>query len=323
MRLHRLIAILLLVESRGRMTAGALAEALETSVRSIYRDIAVLAESGIPLTSAPGPGGGVSLMPGYTVNLRQLHEEEVLQLFLNGMGLRPGNTEESRLKLMNALMKLGKTLPPAYQADLHKVQSRFFFDETPWWTGQAEHPFLEPLRGALLRSGKLAIGYRKVNGDISERCVRPYGMVVKQEEWYLVAYCEAAQALRTFKCGRITSLNELTETFEIPEHFSLEEYWRKQEQSFISARRKEECYPVVVRFNRSEGEDILLRKQLEITGIQEEEERMIITFNLYDYHHACTEILTLPPTAEVLQPLVLREYMRERLRQWAVMYSVT
>lgn len=64
MRLHRLIAILLLVESRGKMKANDLAEALETSVRSIYRDIDVLAEAGIPLLSTPGPNGGISLMEG-------------------------------------------------------------------------------------------------------------------------------------------------------------------------------------------------------------------------------------------------------------------
>lgn len=81
MRLHRLIAILLLVESRGKIKAKELAEALETSVRSIYRDIDVLAESGIPLVATTGPNGGIALMEGYTVNLRRLHGEEVVQLF--------------------------------------------------------------------------------------------------------------------------------------------------------------------------------------------------------------------------------------------------
>ncbi|MFD2878558.1 helix-turn-helix transcriptional regulator [Paenibacillus rhizoplanae] len=81
MRLHRLIAILLLLESRGKMKANELSIALETSVRSIYRDIDVLAESGIPLVSTTGPNGGISLMEGYTVNLRRLQGEEVVQLF--------------------------------------------------------------------------------------------------------------------------------------------------------------------------------------------------------------------------------------------------
>lgn len=125
MRLHRLIAILLLVESRGRMKAVALAEALETSVRSIYRDIDVLAESGIPLVTTTGPNGGVSLMEGYTVNLRRLHGEEVVQLFLTGMGMPAGSSGETGLLLQNALLKLEASLPAPYQEDIRTAQSRF------------------------------------------------------------------------------------------------------------------------------------------------------------------------------------------------------
>ncbi|AOK90456.1 hypothetical protein AOU00_11820 [Paenibacillus polymyxa] len=71
MRLHRLIAILLCIESRGRMKAKELALALETSVRSIYRDIDLLAEAGVPIVTASGPKGGIYLMEGYTANLKQ------------------------------------------------------------------------------------------------------------------------------------------------------------------------------------------------------------------------------------------------------------
>ncbi|WP_150271593.1 helix-turn-helix transcriptional regulator [Paenibacillus tepidiphilus] len=322
MRLHRLIAILLLVESRGRITAQALAEALETSVRSIYRDIDVLGEAGIPLTAVSGPGGGISLMPGYTVNLRQLHGEEVLQLYLTGMGIRTREPGESGLKLKNALMKLEKTLPPAYQADLHKVQSRFLFDEAPWWEELPELPCLETLRGALLRSAKLAIRYRKVNNEVSERTVQPYGLIVKRGEWYLAAYCEAARELRTFKCERINAVAELDEGFEIPDGFSLEEYWRGQEHVFKAARREAEHYLVVIRLSREDGKQMLAQTSMEVTEVKEEGLRMLFSVNMYEYHQACKEALTLPPTAEILQPAELRAYMQQRIRQWAELYSV-
>lgn len=125
MRLHRLIAILLLLESRGRMKANELSIALETSVRSIYRDIDVLAESGIPLVTTTGPNGGISLMEGYTVSLRRLHGEEVVQLFLTGMGMPAGGSGETSLLLKNALLKLEASLPAPYQEDIRTAQRRF------------------------------------------------------------------------------------------------------------------------------------------------------------------------------------------------------
>lgn len=125
MRLHRLIAILLLVESRGKMKANELAQALETSVRSIYRDIDVLAEAGIPLLSMSGPNGGISLMEGYTVNLKQLHGEDVINLYLTGMGIYSGGHSESGLKLKTTLLKLEKHCPHLINLTFRKRKSAF------------------------------------------------------------------------------------------------------------------------------------------------------------------------------------------------------
>ena len=173
MRLHRLIAILLLVESRGKMKAKELAEALETSVRSIYRDVDVLAESGIPLVATPGPNGGIALMEGYTVNLRRLHGEEVVQLFLTGRGMPAGGSDGTSLLLQNALLKLEASLPAPYQEDIRTALSRFLFDAEPWWSAQPEVPYLEALRTAVWRGRKLMVEYRKVNGENSLRKLHP------------------------------------------------------------------------------------------------------------------------------------------------------
>lgn len=124
-RVHRLIAIMLLIESRGRIKANELAAALETSVRSIYRDIDVLAEAGIPIVTATGPNGGISLMEGYIVNLKQLNGDELVHLYLTGLGFHHGRQKESTLKLKNAMLKLEKTLPPAYREDITKAKNVF------------------------------------------------------------------------------------------------------------------------------------------------------------------------------------------------------
>lgn len=317
MRLHRLIAILLLVESRGRMKAAALAEALETSVRSIYRDIDVLAESGIPLVTTTGPNGGISLMEGYTVNLRRLHGEEVVQLFLTGMGMPAGGSGETGLLLRNALLKLEASLPAPYQQDIRTAQSRFLFDDTPWWSEQVAVPYLETLRAAVWRGRRIEVQYRKVNGELSHRKLHPYGLVIKQGAWYLAAYCEGAEAIRTFKCERFAAVSLIEGNYTIPEHFSLQEYWKEGELAFINASKAREIYPVVIRTPAYYQEII---NGLEVLNTETDGEFQLITVNMYDYESACERVLPLLVQAEIVGPAELREFIGKQVRYWSKMY---
>ncbi|WP_260509843.1 helix-turn-helix transcriptional regulator [Paenibacillus typhae] len=308
---------MLLIESRGKIKANELAAALETSVRSIYRDIDVLAEAGIPIVTATGPNGGISLMEGYTVNLRQLNGDELIHLYLTGLGFHQGLQKESTLKLKNALLKLEKTMPPAYRADITKAKNVFYFDETPWWNERPAIPFLEKLRAALWHSHKLRVEYHKVNGERSNRTLRPYGLVVKQGEWYLVGYCEAAQGLRTFKCERITAAEQLEEGYTIPADFSLKGYWSGTEKNFRQNCRAEEYYPVTLRSDNPHPE---LVNRLEVMNNAADHKNFILTVNMYSYEQACDKVMQLPGDIEVLEPLILREYIVEKIKLLQKMY---
>ncbi|MBT2287875.1 WYL domain-containing protein [Paenibacillus albidus] len=320
MRVHRLIAILLLIESRGKIKAGELASALETSVRSVYRDIDVLCEAGIPLVTKPGPNGGIFLMDGYTVNLKQLHGEDVINLYLTGMGIYSGGRTESGLKLRNTLLKLEKTLPPAYRQDVETAKNRFYFDDTPWWSERAEIPCLETVRSAVWRSEKLEIQYRKVSGEVSRRTLHPYGLVVKQGEWYLAAFCEEARELRSFKCSRIHTAQTLDEEFRIPAEFSLMEYWSKQEQEFKMSKSSAEYYPVVIRLKAEKKARLT---HLEIIQQIEEEESLLLTLNLYSYEYACEHMLSILEYAELREPAELREALKKKLSNLMEIYTAT
>lgn len=309
-RLHRLIAILLLIESRGRMKAHELAHALETSVRSIYRDIDVLAEAGIPMVTTPGPQGGISIMEGYTLNLKQLHGEEVINLYLTGMGMYAGGGNETAIQLKNTLLKLEKTLPANYQADVEKAKRRFYYDDTPWWTERVAVPCLEAVRVAVWNSRKIIIQYNKANGESSTRRLQPYGLVVKTMDWYLVAFCEETNQLRTFKCERITSVKLTDEHYLIPAEFTLEEHWMDQERSFKQARSEEEVYPVVLRTDRINADFL---KRLEVTETVTDGEKLILTVNMYSYDRACSDVMSIISQAEIVEPVELRQYIVEQL----------
>lgn len=318
MRLHRLIAILLLIESRGQMKAKDLAHALETSVRSIYRDVDVLAEAGIPIVARSGPNGGIKLMDGYTVNLKQLNGEEVIHLYLTGMGIYAGGQTETGLKLKNALLKLEKTMPEIYQDDIEKAKTRFYFDDTPWWTERAVIPCLEAMRAAVWRSWKLRITYQKVGGDCSTRLVHPYGLVVKKADWYLVAFCEDIGELRTFKCERVITAEQVEESYEIPEAFSLEDHWNKQGVLFKQDCRAKEFYPVTIKLHETKQ---ALKDKLDVIESRQAEDYLLLAINWYSHERACQEIVDWLGHIEVIEPGLLRDFAKEKVRELLRLYS--
>lgn len=234
MRLHRLIAILLLLESRGQLKARELAGALEVSERTIHRDIATLCEAGVPIEAVAGPTGGFRLMEGYTNHLPQVHQNEAIGLFLRGIGMDPREQREAHVDLQRALGHLEARLPDRYRQDVRTAQKRFYFDPTPWWEGAPISDHLDVLRQGVWHSRKVSIEYENAAHDRTVRVVRPYGLVVKATQWYLVAYCETREAIRTFNVSRILDARLLEETFPWPDDFSLEACWKARTRDFTS-----------------------------------------------------------------------------------------
>ncbi|HEX2979311.1 MAG TPA: WYL domain-containing protein [Anaerolineaceae bacterium] len=228
MRLHRLIAILLLLEARGQVKARELAEALETSERTVYRDIETLCEAGVPIAALAGPLGGFSLMPGYSVNPKDLHADDIINLFLSGIGVRPEEHSEASLNLKTTLLKLEKSVPGQYLPEIRMARERFYFDPSLWFDEKPALNYLDTLRKSVWTSQKVRLVHTKSSEDSGEttvRTVRPYGLVVKNTDWYLVAYCETRQDIRVFKCDRVRMAELLEERFSYPEGFNLEEFW--------------------------------------------------------------------------------------------------
>lgn len=240
MRLHRLIAILLLLESRGQLKARELADALEASERTIHRDIAILCEAGVPIEAIAGPTGGFRLMEGYTNHLPQVRQDEAVGLFLRGIGMDPMEQREAHIDLQRALGRLESRLPDCYYPDILVAQKRFYFDPGPWWEGVPFTLHLDVLRQGVWHSRKATIDYENAAGDRSIRIVHPYGLVVKAMRWYLVAYCEVREAIRTFNVTRIHSAELLQETFIWPDDFSLEAFWKARSRNFEAEVRNRE-----------------------------------------------------------------------------------
>lgn len=310
MRLHRLISILLLIEAKGSIKAKELADKLEISARTVYRDIEELCQAGIPIAATSGPNGGIHLMEGYSVGISHLQEEDIINLYLSGMGIQPDRQSDMGVKINNALLKLEKNLSKKQNIDLSNIKKRFHFDETPWWGEYQPLQNLDALMHSVFRSRKLEITYEKPNGELSERRIHPYGIVVKRTEWYMIAYCERSKEIRTFKCERIAKSRSLNEGFSLPEDFSLEQHWKKSEAVFKDACAERENYPVTIKLHK-ERADIL--SDLEVVKLKENQGYITATINMYYYGHAADSIMKIAWYVDIIQPEELKAFVRDEL----------
>jgi predicted DNA-binding transcriptional regulator YafY len=256
-------------------------------------------------------------MDGYKTNISNLHCDDVISLFLSGIGIHPDEQSEASINLKNALVKLEKSLPPQYQPDIRTARDRFYFDPTPWWKEKKLFPHLDALRKSIWQNMKIQIEYQKVNDEFTIRTIHPYGLVVKAMEWYLVGYCESKRDIRIFKCERIQNVNLLDETFIVPQDFSLEKFWNESARGFERERISAEHFPVDIRLEKINEHNL---KKFSVIEKSPKDDFIIVTINLHSPEIAKNEIMDLIGWAEIIQPLELREFACHRLESMLKMY---
>ncbi|MFK0116651.1 helix-turn-helix transcriptional regulator [Streptomyces sp. NPDC090994] len=234
MRADRLLSLLLLLQSRGRMTAPELAAELEVSVRTVYRDVEALGAAGVPVAADRGPAGGYRLMDGYRTRLTGLTGAEATSLFLAGA---PGPARDLGLGavLTSAQLKLRAALPATAAGRAARVQERFHLDAPAWFRDADPVPYLEAVAGAVWDQRVVRARYRRWAGEV-ERELRPLGLVLKGGIWYLVAAVQdgkdgkegtdrEAGAPRTYRVSRFLGAEVTDEVFDRPAGFSLAAHW--------------------------------------------------------------------------------------------------
>jgi len=229
-RASRLVNVLLLLQTRSRMTAAELAAELEVSVRTIYRDVEALAEAGVPIYAERGPHGGVRLVDGYRTRLTGLTAEEAEAVFLSGL---PGPAAELGLGTVVAAarLKVMAALPPDMRARAARISERFHLDAPGWFQPTEELPHLEVLAAAVWGNHQVRIIYRRgERGGIVDREIDPLGLVLKGGVWYLVA--QAATNVRTYRVSRILEVEVLEDRFERPDDFDLADHWHRSTSAY-------------------------------------------------------------------------------------------
>jgi predicted DNA-binding transcriptional regulator YafY len=306
MRATRLVSLLLLLQTRGQLTAAEIAEKLEVSIRTVHRDVESLTAAGVPIEALRGPAGGYRLAGGYRTRLTGLTADEAEALFAAGIS---GPAAELGLggELAAARLKLLAALPHELQERATRASRLFHLDTRGWFRAEDRVPHLPALSAAVWRGCRVRLRYRE-GGRVVQRTVDPLGLVLKGGAWYLVAHRSAG--MRVYRVSRVASVRPLEDSFERPSEFELAAFWEQWSQNFEQMLPRVE---VTVRVDEAVRRFLPGEPRIEADG------RTVVAFqHLGD---AYRELLRFGSQVEVLEPAELRERVAETGREVAALYG--
>ncbi len=226
----RLLALLLLLQARGRLSAATLARELEVSTRTIYRDLDALSAAGVPVYAERGRNGGCALLPGFRTDVTGMTAGEAQALFVfAGRGLPGGLGHERELK--SALRKLLAAVPEPHRPEAIRARERVVVDPTGWSREPDPLPHLATVQEAVWADRRLRLRYRSSDAPVGRDVdVDPYGLVAKAGTWYLIAAEDDEP--RLFRASRIESAKLLDTPSRRPADLDLEALWLELRRRF-------------------------------------------------------------------------------------------
>ena len=313
--------MVLLLRSRGRLSASTLATELEVSQRTIMRDIEALSLSGVPIYAEPGRNGGFELLPGFRTELTGLNFEESLALIVaaSRKGVQSIGLGSA---LASAVLKVLDALPEAHRDIAHLASERILLDPdidllsreiSPSDVGEA---VAGEVRRAVVGGQKLRICYSAPDREPMWRTVDPIGLVRVREQVYLLATRDDQD--RTYRLSRVSAAECLPEPAIRPERVELDELWRERSEGFRSGGEQAR---VELRVDPSHR-DLLWKTALAVVGESEDRGGWLRVGAVFqDFRHAEWAVWELGVHAEVLDPQWLRETLSDRAAEMATWHS--
>lgn len=217
-RADRLFQIVQQLHHERVTTAHALAEELDVSERTIYRDIQDLSLSGVPITGEVGIG--YRLLPGFQLPPLMFKEEELEALLLGARMVRAWTDKGLASAADQALQKIEHVIPDRLKPQLDRQD--MIVPDFPM-EGKASEQ-LYTVRQAIKTQNKVNINYTRADGKESERIVHPLGLFYWGKVWTMVGWCELRDAFRHFRLDRMLAVKQLNDQFELLEGRTLQDY---------------------------------------------------------------------------------------------------
>ncbi|MBP1963840.1 helix-turn-helix transcriptional regulator [Paenibacillus aceris] len=310
----RLLAIVLELQSREVIRGEDLAALFETSVRTIYRDIQALSEAGVPIIGAPGTG--YSLMEGYFLPPISFTVEEAVTLLIGADFIEQRFDDEYRLRAQAARRKIEAILSEGVRNETSRVRKtlRLLSPSKPV-TLSKERQYFEKIRRSILDKRKIRFHYLKGMADSkgnhhSDRTVAPYGLVLVEGSWMLVAHCDLRQEVRHFRLSRMTELLELEDRFEQPTQFNLREYQPSDDRHL----------QVRLRFNHDVVDKVKESNNRFIEEMEEHQDGLDVILRVRQLDELLQWVLGWGANVRVVEPESFRNRIREEAEKMLKRY---
>ncbi|WP_339797475.1 YafY family protein [Paenibacillus sp. FSL R5-0744] len=316
MRADRLLSILLLLQNRGKMTSRELAQTLEVSERTVFRDMEALSASGIPILAERGREGGWMLTEGYRTSLTGMKPQEIGSLLLSAdasimkdLGIQDDYS--------SAVLKLEAASSHRLSNPANYLSERIHIDGASWHPSDETYPFLSVLQRALWEDRKVKITYLRSN-ETTVRFIEPLGLVAKRGVWYVVA--KSKDELRTFRVSRLVNVEETHEWFKRPDAFDLKQYWEESTTAFKAALPK---YQVKLRVRTSVLKELQRERFVTVQLIEptSNAEWVNVDAEFNTIESACRIILSFSPSVIVLSPQELLEMVKSAIAKISAIYE--
>jgi predicted DNA-binding transcriptional regulator YafY len=293
-RVDRLLALILHLQARRVVTADDLARHFELSVRTIYRDLAALAEIGVPISAEAGVG--YTLLKGYHLPPVNFTSEEANALITGGMLVGQFTDSSVSAQMRSALAKVRAILPRDHQERLSRLERRMAMTANPQTPIQAD---LCLLQQALAERRVLQFQYQAAGKlESTARTVHPLGLIHYLGRWHLIAWCRSRQDYRDFRTDRMSQVAPTRQTFEPPPDFSAADYLRTMPQPALRAR---------VKFTQLAADRAEREWWLGIVSEQPARDGIVLTLSALSWDDLAGWLLSFGTTASVVAPDELRE----------------
>jgi len=209
-KIERLLAIIVLLLNRRRITARELAERFEVSIRTIYRDIGTLNGAGIPIIASQGHEGGLAIPESYKLSRQLLTPRDLEAMISTLQGVNQAMAHKDLQRIIEMLVSL---LPKDDEPRISPRHRSFVVDLTPWGPAETPNQTVQAVQRAVDDARLLTFSYSDASGRSSHRTVEPHTLIYKGYAWYLLAYCRLRSDFRLFRLSRITGPQIENESF--------------------------------------------------------------------------------------------------------------
>ncbi|MEK3780721.1 helix-turn-helix transcriptional regulator [Paenibacillus sp. FSL R5-0810] len=306
---ERQFAIMLELQRSKVLRAEDLAAHFETSVRTIYRDMQALSEAGVPILGSPGHG--YSLMEGYFLPPVGFTAEEAVALLMGTDMIEQRLDGDYKAAAKSARHKIEAILPePIREASADVRETMRFLHP-----GERGEDDLGQVRRAILERRKLRMMYLNKFPDsdgkrLNERIVAPYGLVLVQGKWIMIARCDLRQEIRHFRLSRMRDVTVLEERFILPQGFKLSQYRPSDDRNV----------QVLIQVNPEMADKIAETASFYMEAAEQREHSLLVHFRVRQPEELLPHILSWGGDVEVLEPDSFRDRIREEAEKMLKRY---